>query len=78
MKHARAIIILLITIAFAFHSNAQFVKPVRELSKTPFLEYNENSTFALPTNIGYWSFTDSSFAFYFSQKNSAMWRRWKY
>ena len=70
MIRSKAIIILLITIAFAFHSNAQFVKPVRELSKTPFLEFNENSTFALPTNLGYWRITDSSFAFYYSPKNA--------
>ncbi len=70
MIRSKAIIILLITIAFAVHSNAQFVKPIRELSKTPFLEFKENSTFALPTNLGYWRITDSSFAFYYSQKNA--------
>ena len=70
MNQSKAIFISLITIAFAVYSKAQFVKSVQQLSKTPFLEFNEKSTFALPTNIGYWSFTDSSFAFYYSQKNN--------
>ncbi len=70
MKQRKTFIFFVINTLFLCASFGQFTAKISDFAKTPFLEFEHKQTYVLPTNRGFWKFSDSGFSFYYSNTNA--------